>query len=123
MEMIQVPSDVQGDTDRRGRIWVWAAASYQISTRMSPNSSAPDVTQCLPSNNSLAPCLDKKGAAIGQFILASRSKHPGGVVVCKCDVSTDFISNDIDLNVWRAQSTMAAADPPLTTIDPEGNGQ
>jgi hypothetical protein len=38
-------------------------------------------------------------------------------------VSAEFISDDIDLNVWRSQSTMAGSDPPLTTIDPEGNGQ
>jgi prepilin-type N-terminal cleavage/methylation domain-containing protein len=123
MEMIQVPSDVPGDTDRRARIWVWSAGSYQINTRPSPNSSAPDVTQCLPSNNTLAPCLKKGAGAVGEYILASRSKHPGGVVVVKCDVSTDFISNDVDLNVWRAGSTMAGGDPPLTTVDAEGNGQ
>jgi len=123
MEMLQVPSDVEGDTDRRARIWVWSVGSYQINTRPSPNSSAPDVTQCLPSNNLLAPCLKKNNAAVGEYILASRSKHPGGVVVVKCDVSTDFISNDVDLNVWRAGSTIAAADPPLSTVDAEGNGQ
>ena len=60
---------------------------------------------------------------IPQMILASRSKHSGGVVVVKCDVSAEFISDDIDLNVWRSQSTMAGSDPPLTAIDPEGNGQ
>jgi len=57
------------------------------------------------------------------MILASRSKHPGGVVVVKCDVSTEFISNDIDLNVWRSQSTMAGSDPALATVDLEGNCQ
>ena len=57
------------------------------------------------------------------MILAARSSHPGGVVVVKCDVSTEFISNDVDLDVWRSQSTIAGSDPPLATIDPEGNGQ
>ena len=91
---------------------------------MAPNSSAPDVTACSPTNNSIAPCLRKSGSAnIPEMILASRSRHPGGVVVVKCDVSTDFVSNDIDLTAWRSQSTIAGADPPLSVVDPEGNGQ
>ena len=91
---------------------------------MAPNSSDPDVTVCAPSNNHIAPCLRKQGQGnFGQFVLASRSRHPGGVIVVKCDVSTDFVSNDVDLTVWRSQSTIAGSDPPLIAIDPEGNGQ
>jgi hypothetical protein len=120
MELLQVPSDVEAD--RRGRVWIYNPAAYQINTRMAPNSSAADVTACSMLNNSIAPCKVASGD-IPAMILASRSKHPGGVVVVKCDVSTDFISNDIDLNVWRSQSTMAAADPPLKVVDPEDNGQ
>ena len=119
-----MPSDDAELTDRRARVWIYNPGAYQLNTRMAPNSSAADVTACSTSNNSIAPCLRKWAARdIPAMILASRSKHPGGVVVVKCDVSTDFISNDIDLNVWRSQSTMAGADPPLTVVDPEGNGQ
>jgi hypothetical protein len=91
-------------------------------TRMAPNSSAPDVSVCYEGNSNIAPCKRLQGDA-GPCILGSRSTHPGGVVVVKCDVSTDFISNDIDLNVYRAQSTIAGNDPPLAVVDPEGNGQ
>jgi type II secretory pathway pseudopilin PulG len=122
MELIQVPSDVEGLQDRRGRVWIYNFGAYQISTRMAPNSSSPDVTACLEQNSILAPCLRKLGDA-GAAVLGSRSKHPGGVVVVKCDVSTDFISNDVDLNVWRSQSTMASGDPPLNIVDPDNNGQ
>lgn len=122
IEMLQVPSEAEPN-DRRGRVWVWGPGAYQVTTRMSPNSGAADVTACSPDNNIMAPCIRKGQGDTGQMILGARSKHPGGVVVVKCDVSTDFISNDVDLNVWRAGSTIAAADPPLTTIDPEGNGQ
>jgi prepilin-type N-terminal cleavage/methylation domain-containing protein len=120
MELLQVPSDVEAD--RRGRVWIYNPAAYQLNTRMAPNSSAADVTACSTLNNSIAPCKVASGD-IPSMILASRSKHPGGVVVVKCDVSTEFISDDIDLNVWRSQSTMAGSDPPLNTVDPEGNGQ
>lgn len=124
MEMIQVPSDVPGSNtnDRRGRIWIYGHAAYQIMTRMAPNSSAADVTVCYEPNSHIAPCKRIQGNA-APCVLGSRSTHPGGVVVVKCDVSTEFISNDIDLNVWRAQSTIAGSDPPLATVDPEGNGQ
>ena len=119
MELLQVPSEVE--QDRRGRVWIYNPAAYQIMTRMAPNSSAADVTACSMLNNSIAPCKVASGD-IPSMILASRSKHPGGVVVVKCDVSTDFISNDVDLNVWRSQSTMAGSDPPLSVVDPENNG-
>lgn len=122
MEILQVPSEGP-DNDRRGRVWVWGPGAYQVMTRQAPNSASPDVTACDPANSSIAPCLRKGQPETGQMLLASRSKHNGGVVVVKCDVSTDFIANDIDLNVWRSQSTMAGSDPQLTTIDPEGNGQ
>jgi prepilin-type N-terminal cleavage/methylation domain-containing protein len=124
LEMRQLPSEDQNDQDRRGRVWIYNPGEYQITTRMAPNSAAADVTACSTKNSDLAPCIRKTGAAnIGQLILASRSRHPGGVVVSKCDVSTEFVSNDVDLTVWRSQSTMAGDDPPLRTIDPEGNGQ
>jgi hypothetical protein len=122
MELLQVPSEGP-DNDRRGRVWVWGPGAYQVTTRMAPNSGAADVTACDVNNNNLAPCIRKGQGDTGQMILASRSKHPGGVVVVKCDVSTEFVSNDIDLNVWRSQSTMAGSDPPLTTVDADGNGQ
>jgi prepilin-type N-terminal cleavage/methylation domain-containing protein len=124
MEMLQLPSeDSNSDPDRRARVWIYNPGAYQLNTRMAPNSSAADVTACSTKNNSIAPCIPKKDTDVGQMILASRSRHPGGVVVVKCDVSTDFISNDVDLNVWRSQSTIAGSDPPLTVVDPEGNGQ
>jgi prepilin-type N-terminal cleavage/methylation domain-containing protein len=122
LELIQTPSDTPGSQDRRGRLWIYGYASYQIMTRMSPNSSSPDVGQCLESNSYLAPCKRLQGNA-GPCINGSRSKHPGGVVALKCDGATEFVSNDIDLNVWRANSTIAGSDPPLAKIDLDDNGQ
>jgi prepilin-type N-terminal cleavage/methylation domain-containing protein len=124
LEMRQVPSEEEGNQDRRSRVWIFTAGSYQITTRMAPNSAARDVTVCSTANDHLAPCLRKQGAANeGQFILASRSAHAGGVNASKCDGSAEFVSNDVDLNVWRSQSTIAGDDPPLYEVDPEGNGQ
>lgn len=122
LELIQTPSEIVGTQDRRGRLWIYSYASYQIMTRMAPNSSAPDVGQCVEAYSDIAPCKRLQGDAL-PCINGSRSKHSGGVVTLKCDGSTEFASNDIDLNAWRAQSTIAGADPPLAKVDPEGNGQ
>jgi prepilin-type N-terminal cleavage/methylation domain-containing protein/prepilin-type processing-associated H-X9-DG protein len=39
------------------------------------------------------------------IMLGARSKHPGGVNVCYCDGSTHFVSDTVDIIVWRAMST------------------
>jgi hypothetical protein len=123
LEMRQVPSEEEGEgkQDRRSRVWVPVPGSYQITTRMAPNSSAGDVTICSASNNHIAPCVPSQGQQ-GSFTLASRGAHAGGVNASKCDGSAEFVSNDVDLTVWRSQSTIAGDDPPLSQIDPEGNG-
>lgn len=36
---------------------------------------------------------------------AARSRHPGGVNLLRCDGSTNFVSEAIDLMVWRALAT------------------
>ncbi|MAT69225.1 MAG: prepilin-type cleavage/methylation domain-containing protein [Planctomycetaceae bacterium] len=37
---------------------------------------------------------------------ASRSRHPGGVNVLRCDSSVEFYSDDVSLSIWQALSTM-----------------
>jgi prepilin-type N-terminal cleavage/methylation domain-containing protein len=123
LEMRQVPSEEEGNQDRRSRVWIFTAGSYQVMTRMAPNSSASDVSVCSTSNNHIAPCTRKTGANEAQFILGSRSAHSGGVNASKCDGSAEFVSDGVDLAVWRSQSTIAGDDPPLYTNDAEGNGQ
>jgi len=121
LEMRQVPSEEEGNQDRRSRVWVPVPGSYQVMTRMAPNSSAPDVSVCSDANNQIAPCVNRQGQP-ASFNLASRGAHSGGVNASKCDGSAEFVSNDVDLNVWRSQSTIAGDDPPLYEVDPEGNG-
>ncbi len=45
------------------------------------------------------------GDTTTQNIFAARSKHRGGVNVSCCDGSVHYISDGIDLNLWRAIST------------------
>jgi hypothetical protein len=42
--------------------------------------------------------------------IAARSHHPGGVNVSHCDASVDFVTDGIDLFVWRTMSTASGAD-------------
>jgi hypothetical protein len=37
--------------------------------------------------------------------IAARSHHPGGVNVSRCDASLDFVSDSIDLLVWREMAS------------------
>jgi prepilin-type N-terminal cleavage/methylation domain-containing protein len=124
MEMRQVPSEEDVNNDRRSRLWIYGAGSYQLSTRLAPNSSYDDVTVCTDINDQIAPCKRMTGGGnFPSFVLASRSFHASGVNVCKCDGSAEFVSDNIDLTVWRTQSTMAGDDPPLKVVDPDNNGQ
>ncbi|HEX6962233.1 MAG TPA: DUF1559 domain-containing protein, partial [Lacipirellula sp.] len=55
-----------------------------------------------------APCSDQgNGPARTGSHLTSRSHHPGGEGVSLCDASVHFVSDTVELEVWRALSTMA----------------
>lgn len=43
-------------------------------------------------------------------VQTSRSLHPGGVEVALCDGSCRFVSETIDLDVWRAATTGAGGE-------------
>ncbi|MBA2113463.1 DUF1559 domain-containing protein [Bremerella alba] len=100
-----------GAIDRRGRIWNEDSNCYQIMTRLSPNSIAPDYCEtgkCVdhPEQNlPYEPPPGATGAGKGQSQMASRSAHPGGVQVLLCDGSGRFVSDTIDLTSWQALST------------------
>jgi prepilin-type N-terminal cleavage/methylation domain-containing protein len=111
MEMIQTPAEVGGTCDRRARIWCEKPGCYTVMTRNTPNSSKRDEGNCSGAIIE-APCNDLATQAIARVGShnASRSRHPGGVQVLMCDSSTHFVSNDVDLLVWRAMSTMAGGE-------------
>ena len=123
MEMIQVPSEGSLN-DRRARIWVLNSAAYQLSTVYAPNTSEKDVTKCDPANDHIgAPCERNNRNYDDSVLLSSRSRHPGGVMVSFCDGSAKLINDDVELEVWRADSTMANTDPPVRfTADTGGGG-
>ena len=62
-----------------------------------------------------APCISLGGnawwtpSAAGAFA-GPRSKHLGGVNTSMCDGSVNFVSDDIDITVWRGLATRAGAE-------------
>jgi len=86
-----------------------------FSATLTPNSTAPDrILGPCPQDQSdsryKAPCLSLGGIAwwtrSGQLAhAAARSLHGSGVTVSMADGSTHFVSNSIDLVVWRGLAT------------------
>ena len=98
---------VQGKgQDLRGFSWWGYAAGFE--TQLSPNSEAPDVMQgagyCLSSVRGNPPCIGPHSAS-NPMTMAARSRHESGVQVAMCDGSVNFVSNHIEIGIWRALST------------------
>jgi len=100
-ELIQA---VEGG-DLRGLIWWGWGAGFN--TYRPPNASQPDVLAyagaCVPLNN--PPCLEERPSARNPASRAARSRHAGGVQTARCDGSVEFVSDNVDIQVWRALSS------------------
>lgn len=105
MEMIQAPT-TSGQPDRRGRVWDDDTTSYQISTKLVPNSTETDVGLCRHQPGENLPCQTTTGSAKDDTI-GARSRHAGGVNVLLFDGSVHFIANGIDATLWKGLSTMS----------------
>jgi prepilin-type N-terminal cleavage/methylation domain-containing protein len=99
---------VQGEgTDLRG--FTWYGPSSGFTAYCGPNSNFPDVltfpNQCLYPYGKNPPCTDETHVDTPALKLSARSRHAGGVTVVMGDDSVKFISDAINLDVWRALST------------------
>jgi type II secretory pathway pseudopilin PulG len=74
-----------------------------------PNDSTPDIVRWCDSEDQIpgaaAPCVAPQGLPLNMVLHTSRSTHPGGVVVSFCDGSGRFVSDSVEVNVWRALGT------------------
>jgi hypothetical protein len=106
----------QGNTDLRGFTW-WqggcAFTGYQ-----GPNSALPDVmiqaNQC-DNIKPNPPCVVAGPTTAQPSMMASRSRHPGGVHATMGDGSGRFFSDNIAVGVWRAMCSARLGD-----VVPEG---
>lgn len=104
MEMIQAPSEAGQPVDRRARIWNATGGTYQVSTKLTPNSKDDDVSVCADRAEVGLPCTNS--GTESSYSLASRSKHPTGVSVAMCDGSVRFVAESIDLPTWKSASSI-----------------
>jgi prepilin-type processing-associated H-X9-DG protein len=114
MEMLQAPSEEGSPKDRRGQIWNEDYLCYAISTRFTPNTTAPDLgvtNACADQPQIGLPCT--LGTASADLSMASRSRHPGGVQVLLCDGSVRFVSETLALTVWQAASSQNNREPEM----------
>jgi prepilin-type N-terminal cleavage/methylation domain-containing protein/prepilin-type processing-associated H-X9-DG protein len=97
-----------GRTDLRGFTW-WGPATF-FTTYFPPNTSLPDQMNtggiCFNEPLRNLPCTTGPNPGI----LASRSRHEGGVQVLLGDGSVRMIRNTIDINTWRALSSMSGGE-------------
>jgi prepilin-type N-terminal cleavage/methylation domain-containing protein/prepilin-type processing-associated H-X9-DG protein len=103
---------VQGrDGDLRGFAWWHSGAHFE--TYLAPNSTQPDILEaigyCKAQNISNPPC-DGPTTSNPQHI-AARSRHPNGVQATMCDGSVRFVSQSVNLDVWRAAGSAAGREP------------
>jgi prepilin-type N-terminal cleavage/methylation domain-containing protein/prepilin-type processing-associated H-X9-DG protein len=108
---LMVAETIQGQPgDLRGFSWWRGGAVFQ--GYQGPNSPIPDCLysggQCDPSKPLNPPCI--LATASTPTMMASRSRHPGGVNVVMCDGSTRWISNNIAIGVWRALCSSQGGD-------------
>lgn len=79
----------------RGGSWLWANATVNgFSAALPPNAKVPD------------------SSAHGIGWLSARSFFPGGVNAAYADGSTRFVTDAIDLTVWRGMATRAGGEIP-----------
>jgi prepilin-type N-terminal cleavage/methylation domain-containing protein len=102
---------IQGQAgDLRGFSWWRGGAVFQ--GYQGPNSAIPDCLyaggQCSPNHHLNPPCI--VATASTPTMMASRSRHAGGVQATMCDGSTRFISNNIAIGIWRAMCSSAGGD-------------
>jgi prepilin-type processing-associated H-X9-DG protein len=97
----------QAPNDLRGVHWVPVPGFSQIYTYATPNTALPDLFNpsevFCPNKSYNRPDLNLPCGGGGQVFqtAASRSRHPGGVNVLKADGSVEFVSQNIDLAIWR----------------------
>lgn len=104
----------RGD-DLRGFSWWGPAAGFE--TWIEPNSTSPDILNvpayCV-NNMPNPPCVASTQGS--QALMGARSKHKGGVNVSMCDGGVRWASNNININLWRALSTINGKGFDDTTI-------
>jgi prepilin-type N-terminal cleavage/methylation domain-containing protein/prepilin-type processing-associated H-X9-DG protein len=90
-------------TDVRGLYWNNVHMNTLLVTARPPNSSAGDVIGWNCRTTTFAPCA----ASSGNYVMAPRSRHPGGAQMVMADGSVWFATDSIDTIVFQQLGTKA----------------
>jgi hypothetical protein len=110
--------------NRRRTFWAYTFGTFVMSqtTTFAPTLLG-DYCACVaPGTNAppKGPCTVATGAAFGTADRACKggwgSRHPGGMTAMYCDGSSDFLTFDIDLNVFAAKGSMGGGENETTGI-------
>jgi len=93
------------DNDWRGDIHN-DDGEFRFHTRLTPNTSAPDVFESGWYQPTGDPKMPAAAGAASVQVTAARSRHPGGVNAMLCDASVRFVSETIALDVWQSLGSM-----------------
>ena len=96
-------------SDLRGFTHWGYGAGYE--TYLTPNSKLPDVSwnnYCQYPSGTNPPCIIQGAAA--NYIMASRSRHSGGVNTLFADGHAQFMKDSVSLPVWRALGTISGGE-------------
>jgi prepilin-type N-terminal cleavage/methylation domain-containing protein/prepilin-type processing-associated H-X9-DG protein len=105
--------------DGRGGWVLQSMGSSNFSAKWEPNAHGdgidPETNASLPKRDRIAMCDARIQAndplfcetrrTDSQVWAAARSRHPGGVNAAMCDASVRFVTDGIDLRIWRALAT------------------
>jgi hypothetical protein len=106
-ELILSPDTIAHDI--RGRYYNTSHGGIFFSTRVTPNTSVPDVFDwCSPDAVPRAPCIDA-GFSQPMFV-AARSYHPAGVNLGLADGSVRIVANEVDAAVYQALGSRNGAE-------------
>ena len=103
--------------NRRRSFWAYTWGNYLM---FQPTAQArtfhPDYIRCRAENTPEdgTPGLPKSGTSQRTCMSTAYSNHPGGFNSVRCDSSAEFISFDIDLNVYAAMGSIAAGESDAT---------
>ena len=82
-------------------------------TAVSPNSTTPDIfythSWCVHRPERNLPCIAGSTSGV-DHTAGARSLHVGGVNVGMADGSVQFVTDSVDLTVWRAMATIAGGE-------------
>jgi prepilin-type N-terminal cleavage/methylation domain-containing protein len=103
--------------NRRRTFWAYTWGNYlMFQPTAQPRTFSNDYPKCRLDPETGTPNLPTSGTSFRTCMSTAYSNHPGGFNAVRCDSSADFISFDIDLNVYAAMGSIAAGENDATGL-------